>query len=75
MERLPEAQIETTSNDIKNTIASTELADGEVMISLDLKSLYTNVPVDEAIRLAADLVYEIDKIPEFSKEIFVTPWD
>ena len=45
------------------------LDEGEVLISLDVKSLYTNVPVNESITLAADLVYEI---PTYTKETFVS---
>ena len=72
LEDLPEAQIETSSSDIKDTIASINLEDGEVMMSLDVKSLYTNVPVDESIKMAADLVYSRPSIPEFSKDTFIT---
>lgn len=42
------------------------------MISLSVKPLYTNLPADESIKLAADLVYEQVKVPDFRKELFIT---
>ena len=48
------------------------LDEGEVLISLDVKSLYTNVPVNESITLAADLVYARNEIPTYTKETFVS---
>ena len=69
-EKLPEAQIETSSSKIKAEITAATLDDDEVM-SLDVKSLYTNVPVEESIELAADLVYSRDVVPDFSRATFV----
>ena len=37
-------------------------------MSLDVESLYTNVPITEAIELATNLVYEQDDTPPFDKE-------
>ena len=49
LERLHEAQIETSSSKIRDLISSTDLDEGEVLIYLNVKSLYTNVPVVESI--------------------------
>ena len=49
---------------------STTLDDDEVLILIDVKSLYTYVPVEESIGMAADLVYAKDSTPDFSKETF-----
>ena len=39
LERLPEAQIETSSSKIREELSSLVLDEGEVLISLDVKSL------------------------------------
>ena len=70
-EKLPEAQIETSSSKIKAEITAATLDDDEVMLSLDVKSFYTNVPVEESIEFAADLVYSRDVVPDFSRATFV----
>ena len=41
------------------------------MVSLDVKSLFANVPKEESLQRAADLLYASDKQPEFCKETFV----
>ena len=43
------------------------------MISFDVSSLYTNVPVQEAIEYCADLLYNLppDKLPPVDKETFI----
>ena len=58
IEDLPGAGIETSSQIIRDKIKETVLKEDEQLISLDVKSLYTNVPIDEAISLAADRLYE-----------------
>ena len=45
------------------------------MISFDVTSLYTNVPVDEAIQLAADKLYSGNpdiKCPPVDRDTFIT---
>ena len=69
-EKLPEAQVETSSSKIKAGITAATLDDDEVMLSLDVKSLYTNAPVEESTELAADLVYSRDVVPDFSRATF-----
>ena len=45
----------------------------EVVLSFDVSSLYTNVPVNEAIEETADHLYSGDfPTPPFSKETFIT---
>ena len=43
------------------------------MVSFDVVSLYTNVPVLEAIEVCADLLYAqpVDKLPKIDKETFI----
>ena len=45
--------------------------DDEMVFSMDVKSLYTNVPVLEAINLAADKVYQREEQPAFDKSTFI----
>ena len=54
---LPESKINCSTKSVSEAISQTKLDDDEVMISFDVTSLYTNVPVDEAIQLAADKLY------------------
>ena len=51
-QKLPGANIETNTPDAKNALESLTLEDGEQIVCLDVKSLYTNVPVEEAIEIA-----------------------
>ena len=59
------------AENVADTIKKVRLEDDEVMVSFDVSSLYTNVPVDEAIREAADLLYS-GKLtgPPVDKETF-----
>ena len=44
----------------------------EALVSFDVTSLYTNVPVKEAIQKAAERLYGGDvKAPSFDKETFI----
>ena len=43
----------------------------EVMLSLHVNSLFTNVPVEESIQLAADLLYSSTEVSSFDRETFV----
>ena len=65
------ANIETSTKQIKDSLSSITLAEDEEIISLDVVSLYTNVPVDEAIDLAVGRLYSNDNTrPEMSKGTF-----
>ena len=50
--KLPGANIETNSKDARAALEATKLDEDELMGSLDVKSLYTNVTVEEAIEIA-----------------------
>ena len=41
-------------------------------MSFDVVSLYTNVPVKEAIGIAAEKLYDLDDVPPVDKETFIT---
>ena len=54
---LRQAKINSSTTDTVKTIKSLNLDSNEILISYDVVSLYTNVPVDEAIEEAANLLY------------------
>ena len=41
------------------------------MISFDIESLFTNVSLKETIQIAANLVYDSNNHPPFSKDTFI----
>ena len=64
---IKEGQIETSSEEIKGTLREVQLAGDERLVSLDVKSLHTNVPTEEAIQLAVQLVYKKPEPPPVEK--------
>ena len=50
-----------------------QFSDGDNCVSFDVCSLYTNVPLDETIRLIADKVYSTTShiVPPFPKKVFL----
>ena len=72
--RVPECNIQTSSEVISKKVRSIELDDDEELISFDVTSLYTNVPVHESIKECAELLYRpraAHGSPCFSKETFI----
>ena len=69
-EDLSEAQIECSTQQIKEAISEPTLENDEILVSLDVKSLYTNVPVDASIAQAANSTYE-RQVPAFNKNTFI----
>ena len=54
---IPESQIRCSNKEVVDKIKQVTLEDDEIIISFDVTSLYTNVPVDEAIQEAAEILY------------------
>ena len=54
---VPESNCQSSSKKIADQLKNLEIEEGEVLISFDVVSLYTNVPVQEAIREEADRLY------------------
>ena len=62
------ANIETNSLDAREILESTNLEPNENLISLDVKCLYTNVPLKEAIDIALRKLYEQDETPSIARK-------
>ena len=58
-----------------NKIKNITLEPGEKLVSFDVSSLYTKVPAMEALKLAADKLYNNDDYrdvrPPISKKVFI----
>ena len=54
---IPSSQINCSNKQVMERINDVTLEEDEVLVSIDVSSLYTNVPVDEAIKEAADILY------------------
>ena len=65
--KLPGANIETYSKDARAALEATKLVEDELVVSLDVKNLYTNVPVDEAIEIVLKELYSSDEVPEIPR--------
>ena len=69
---IPESKSQCTVQKISNQLKDIELDEDEVLVSFDVVSLYTNVPVLEAINEAADRLYCGEfETPPVSKETFI----
>ena len=69
---IPESKINCSKQKTVDQLKNVKLDPEEVMISFDLSSLYTNVPVNEAINDAANLLYSGKyETPPVDKETFI----
>ena len=62
------ANIETNTQKAREILEKTELDSDESIISLDVKSLYNNVPLKEAVEIARRRLYEQVNPPETSRK-------
>ena len=67
-EKIEGANIETNQLDATEFLESTNLEPHENLISLDVKSLYTNVPLKKAIDIALRKLYEQDEPPSIASK-------
>ena len=69
---IPESKSQCSSKKVSEEVKELRLEEGEVLVSFDVVSLYTNVPVNEAIMEAADRLYSGDfETPPVSKLTFI----
>ena len=66
-EKVPGYYIETSKLDARRKLESTELGPDESIVSLDVKSLYTNILVNEAIEKKLRSLYFSDHDPKMSR--------
>ena len=66
-QKLSGANIETDTQDARKALESLILEDDEQIVSLDLKSLYTNVPVGEAIEIDLRELYSSNLAPDIPR--------
>ena len=67
-EKIEGANIETKSLDAREVLESNNLEPKENLICLDVKSLYKNVPLKEAIDIALRKLYEQDEPPSIARK-------
>ena len=67
--KLPGANIETDSKDASAALEAIKSDEDELVVSFDVKSLYTNVPVEEAIEIALKELYSSGEVPEMSRSV------
>ena len=67
LQKIEGANIETNTNGARKTLEQIKLEKDEQILSLDLKSLYTNVPVKEAIDIALRSLYARDDKPDIPR--------
>ena len=61
------ANIETNTKDARKTIENIALDPDETIISLDVKRLYTDIPLKEAIKNALQKMYSQESPPEIQR--------
>ncbi|XP_075257722.1 uncharacterized protein LOC142349793 [Convolutriloba macropyga] len=70
--KLPGANIDNNSKDDRAAPEATKLDEDELGISLEIKSLYTNVLVEEAIEIALKELDSNDEVPEIPRSAMKT---
>ena len=67
---VPECGINTSTEKVSAQIKSQKLQPDECLVSFDVVSLYTNVPVKESIQVCADLLFKKVKL-SITKDTFI----
>ena len=63
LSHVPECKINCSTEEVCNKLSSVKLEADEELVSFDVVSLYTNVPVLESINVCADLLFKKLEIP------------
>ena len=70
---VPQCKINSSSKSISDTVKTVELIDEEEVVSFDVSSLYTNVPLMEAIEICTEHLYSGDhERPPVDRDTFIT---
>ena len=76
LERIEESNINCNTPKLMKLLKSTQLRPNRELVSFDVKSLYTNVPVNEAIEMAATKLFDKENYDndemEIDRETFIT---
>ena len=69
LSKVKECQINSSTKKIADSLKGTHLEEEEEVVSFNVSSLYTNIPVNEAIESCADILYygKKDNIPPSTK--------
>ena len=69
---VPECKINSSTKSISDTLKTVELTEDEEVVSFDVSSLYTNVPVMEAIEISTEHLYHHEqKHPPIDRNTFI----
>ena len=68
---VPECRINTSTQKVSRMI-QTDIGNDELLISFDVTSLYTNVPVIDSIEYCADLLFKTVNMQFIDKDTFIT---
>ena len=69
---VPQCGINTSTEKVSKQLSNISLTSDETLISFDVTSLYTNVPVKEAIKVCADLLFDKVQMKSIDKDTFIT---
>ena len=70
LDNVPVANFDTSTLNALRKLEFIKLRPAESIVSLDMKNLYANFPVNEAITLALRSLYSSDDDPEMSRLTF-----
>ena len=73
-DKVPGANIETSTEGMRQRLEQIALESDKTIFSMDVKSLYTNVPVHEAIELACEALYASSNPPELQQPPSRSSW-
>ena len=59
LDKVEESKIRTSTSEVNNSIKDVVLTEEEMIVSYDVSSLYTNVPLSECIEMAAKKLFQI----------------
>ena len=71
LSHVPECKINCSTKSISDSLGSIQLDKDHELVSFDVTSLYTNVPVKEAIEVCADLLFQRLSLPVDKKTFII----